>query len=177
MKKWSVKGKVVVLSDDDYYNQWIGIVMLTDDLGGLLGGNLDLHDENGTVLEKHAEYLRENINLVENEFFLGLLSGFETQFMKVIALDHEVVATLSEVLGLGVPKKKQDFTLLYKKLTEQDHIINPNGFLSHPAFDELRSRFLKISATRSSIKEKIITYIIDMFPEAASSEYLCHKNC
>src|SRR6266511_5759952 len=113
MYKLSVQGNIIIeVSDYDYYNHWIGIVEITSSLGGLLGGHFDMHDRNGNILEKHAQYLHENINLVEDDVFRALLSVFETQFMEIIALDQEAITTLSQVLGLETPKKVRDYKLL-----------------------------------------------------------------
>jgi hypothetical protein len=173
MNKWSVQGKVVELSDYDFYNQWVGMIMLTNDLGGLLGGYFDMHDQNGNLLEKHSEYLHENINLVEDKIFRALLTELETQFMKIVALDQEAVATLAQVLGVAKPEKPQDYRALYKKFERENHRIN--GFLSHPAFDELRQRFFQILEKRSFLKEKLVAYIIAAHPDVAQSEYLLNR--
>ena len=175
MKKWSFQGVVVELSDHDYYDQWIGIIMVTGDLGGVLGGFFDMHDKNGNILEKHAKYLRENIDLVEDKDFNVLLNDFEKQFKEIVALDQEVVATLAQVLGMDIPKKQQDYKLLYKEYERENHHIDANGLLSHPTFVELRQRFLKIVAKVTSQKEKFIEYILATFPDAARSEYLRNR--
>ena len=175
MNKWSVQGKVVELSDYDYYSQWVGIILLTNDLGGLLGGYFDMHAQNGNLLEKYTKYLQENINLVEDKIFRALLAELETQFIKIKALDQEAVATLAQVLGVAKPEKPQDYRSLYKKFESADHHINVHGFLSHPAFDELRQCFLQILEKRSFLKEKLVAYIKATYPDVARSEYLLNR--
>ena len=172
MHKWSVQGKVVELSDYDYYNQWIGIIKATNNLGGLLGGYFDMHDENGNILEKQGKYLHENISLVNDKVFRKLLDDFETQFTRIIALDQEAITTLAQILGMETPKKARDYEALYKKLNKEDNLINPRGLFSHPTFAELRQRFMKIIGEREFQKEELISYLVSSYPDVKSSEYL-----
>ena len=172
MRKWSVQGNTIELSDYDYYNQWIGIIEIMSSLGGLLGGYFDMHDKNGNILERHAQYLHENIHLVEDKVFRALLSIFEAQFMEIIALEQDAIATLSQVLGLEMPKTVRDYKLLYKNLEREHQYINPVGLLSHPAFDELRQRFSQIAEKRYLQRKKLLSYILAMIPDLSHSEYL-----
>jgi hypothetical protein len=172
MHKWSVHGNVVEVSDYDYFNHWIGVIQVTNSLGGLLGGYFDIHDKNGNILEKHAKYLQENISLVEDQDFRNRLNSFEAQFQEVIALDQEAFATLSQVLRLEPPKKTRDYKALYKKLESENNLINAHGLFSHPAFVELRQRFMKVIEERQFQKEELISYILAVFPDATRSEYL-----
>jgi hypothetical protein len=172
MNKWSINGNVIELSDYDYYNQWIGTIISTNYLGGFLGGYFDKHDQNGNILEKHAKYLHENISHVEDGTFRDLLHSFEEEFSEIIALDKEAIATLARVLGLDAPKKTQDYKTLYKKLEKDGHYLSAEGFLSHPAFHELKQRFMKVDGQRAMLKEKLLSYILAMFPDLARSEYL-----
>ena len=175
MNKWYVHDNVIELSDYDYYNQWIGTIISTNYLGGLLGGYFDKHEKNGNILEKHAEFLRVNINLVKDDTFRNLLNDFEEKFYKLIDLDKEAITILAGVLGLEVPKISQDYKTLYKKLVKEKRSINVNGFLSHPAFDEARQRFSKIQEQQVVLGDKIISYILVVFPDLASSEYLSSR--
>jgi hypothetical protein len=175
MKKWSVYGKIIELSDYDYYDQWIGIIMVTGNLGGILSGFFDLHDKNGNLLEKHAKYLRENINLVEDKVFNALLNELESEFKEIMNLDQEAVVTLAQVLSMETPKIEKEYRSLYKKYEREGHFINANGLLSHPAFEELRQRFLKNTGKIASIKEKLIEHILATFPDVARSEYLQNR--
>lgn len=172
MHKWSVQGNIVELSDYDYFNQWIGVIQVTNSLGGLLGGYFDLHDQNGNVLEKHAKYLQENVSLVEDQEFRNLLNDFEAQFKEIIALEQEAITTLAQILGMETPKQARDYRALYKKLNREDNLISPRGLLSHPAFAEWRQRFMKIVEERKFQKEVLISYILAAFPDVARSEYL-----
>src|SRR6185436_6685354 len=101
MHKWIIQNRVVELSDYDRYNYWLGIIGSTCNLGGLLGGSLDIHDQ---LLKKHAQFLHENIQLVENPLFSALLQDLEAQFMEIIALDQEAIAKLAQRRNLETPK-------------------------------------------------------------------------
>jgi hypothetical protein len=175
MKKWFVQGQLVELSDYDYYNQWLGLIMLTNGLGGLLSGYYDMHDRNGNLLENNANYLHENILLVEDKIFVVLLKDYEKQFMKVIGLDKEAISKLAQTLGLEAPKSLKDYRTLYKKFQSEEHQINAQGFLSLPAFEKLHNLYNDISEKRAFMKDKIIAYIIDAFPDVARSEYLGNR--
>jgi len=149
--------------------------MVTGNFGGILGGFFDMHDKNGNLLEKHAKYLRENIDLVEDKVFNALLNDLETEFKEIMNLDQEAVATLAQVLGVEIPKTEKEYRSLYKKYEREGHFINANGLLSHSAFDELRQRFLKNTSKIASIKEKLIEHILTTFPDVARSEYLQNR--
>jgi hypothetical protein len=175
MNKWYAHGNFIELPDYDYYNQWIGTIISTNYLGGLLGGYFDKREKNGNVLEIHAEFLHENINLVKDETFRSLLNDFEEKFNELIDLDKEVITILAGVLGLEVPKESQDYKTLHKKLVKERRSINANGFFSHPAFDEVRQRFSKIQEQQVVLGDKIISYILVAFPDLANSEYLSSR--
>ena len=101
MNKWYAEGNVIELSDYDYYNQWLGTIISTNYLGGLLGGYFDKHEKNGNILEKHSESLRENINLVKDKTFRNLLNDFEVMFTEIISLDKEAINYETSVLHLS----------------------------------------------------------------------------
>jgi hypothetical protein len=175
MKKWFVQGKVVELSDYDYYNQWLGLIMLTNGLGGLLSGYFDMHDRNGKLLENNANYLHKNILLVGDIIFVAILKNYEKQFMKVMELDKEAISTLAQILGLESPKSLKDYRTLYKKFQSEEPQINAQGFLDHHAFEKLHHRYRDISEKRTYLKNKIIAYIINAYPDVAQSEYLDNR--
>jgi|CXWL01.1.fsa_nt_gi hypothetical protein len=175
MNKWYAHGNVIELPDYDYYNQWIGTIISTNYLGGLLGGYFDKLEKNSNILEIQAEFLHENINLVKDKAFRNLLNDFEAKFNELIDLDKEVITILAGVLGLEVPKESQDYKTLHKKLVKERRSINANGLFSHPAFDKVRQRFSKIQEQQVALGDKVISYILVAFPDLASSEYLSSR--
>ena len=172
MHKWMVGDQVVELADYDYYNQWLGALTLTQGLQGLLGGYFDMHDRQGNLLEKYAEYIHENSRLVEDSLFGCLLKEYETQFAEIIALDREAVCVLAGVLGVEAPKNARDYRRLYRKTWKAYQLIHAGGFFGHPAFDELRQRFQECSAKLILLREKLIAAIIETQPDLARSEFL-----
>ena|SRR5436190_585359 len=172
MHKWIVQNRVVEMSDYDYYNYWLGVIGATDNLGGLLSGSLDIHNN---LLKKHAQFLHENIRLVENPLFSALLQDLEAQFMEIISLDQEAIAKLARILNLEMPRTTKEFKRLYQRFRREestDHQINAQGFLSHPDFVELRQRSHEISAKMILIKEKLVAFILTENPNLAQSKYL-----
>jgi hypothetical protein len=172
MYKWTVQGQLAELSEYDYYDTWLGVIETTMYLGGLLGGYFDLHDKNGSLLENHAYYLQENVNLVEDQALRAMLKKYEKLFADVIKLDHEAVAQLAQALDMEMPKSTKEYKLIYKKFKKEQHHLCAHGYLSHPDFTELRKRYLENWDKKALLKERIISYLLEKHPELVQSEYL-----